>query len=31
MVASADAMTQLSHQLRELTRRFRTGSEEAAS
>jgi hypothetical protein len=31
MVASADAMTKLSEQLRELTRRFRTGSEGAPS
>jgi methyl-accepting chemotaxis protein len=31
MVASADAMTQLSHQLRQLTSRFRTGGEEATS
>jgi methyl-accepting chemotaxis protein len=31
MVASADAMTQLSHQLRSLTSRFRTGGEEATS
>jgi methyl-accepting chemotaxis protein len=30
MVASADAMTRLSQQLRDLTRRFRTGAEEAA-
>jgi methyl-accepting chemotaxis protein len=31
MVASADAMTKLSEQLRELTRRFRTGAEGAPS
>jgi methyl-accepting chemotaxis protein len=31
MVASADAMTQLSHELRQLTSRFRTGGEEAPS
>jgi methyl-accepting chemotaxis protein len=30
MVASADAMTRLSQELRDLTRRFRTGAEEAA-
>jgi methyl-accepting chemotaxis protein len=30
MVASADAMMRLSQELRELTRRFRTGSEEAS-
>jgi hypothetical protein len=30
MVASADAMMRLSQELRDLTRRFRTGSEDAA-